>query len=154
MWEKVITSVDYDLRDCIFITVSYYNLASVPASSDHQILFVIIFRFPIFSTTQKFLVLKTKTLLYIFWLSLAQKDVQLYHQHLFTRKKLVNNLWFEWLSELLKLFSSVMLKVNASKHKSETQKSQKPLGFSKNAHTKSFFEFYLVYIRFPSKQLR
>ena len=32
--------------------------------------------------------------------------------------------------------------------------SQKPLGFSKNALTKSFLEFYLVYNRFCLKRVR
>ena len=44
--------------------------------------------------------------------------------------------------------------MNALKHKSQIQISQKPLKFSKNAFTRSFVEFYLVYYRFCLKRLR
>ena len=46
-----------------------------------------------------------------------------------------------------------MLKINASKHKSQIRISQKPLGFSKNDLTK-VLEFFLIYNRFCSKRLR
>ena len=51
-------------------------------------------------------------------------------------------------------YHSAVLKINASKHKCEIRISQKPLGFSKNAFSKSFLEFYLVYNRFWLKSLQ
>ena len=48
----------------------------------------------------------------------------------------------------------MVLKIYASKRKSHIQISQKPLEFSKNAFSKSFVEFYLVFSCFCLKRLR
>ena len=57
---------------------------------------------------------------------------------------------------ILKIFflvqTTIELKINGSKHKSQCRKSQKPLGLSKNALSKGFLEFYQIYSRFCLKR--